>query len=145
MAKIFEDFVCVAVQEALPPEAGRVHLQYPTYLDEDTRVRMRPDLVVISELRPIAALDAKYKAEKPAGFPQADLYQMLAYCTVLGLDTGHLVYARGNEHPATHRITRSGVTIVCHALDLEKAPAELLDDVATLATGLSRRPTALLS
>ena len=30
-------------------------------------------------------IDAKYKAEKPAGYPNADLYQLLAYCTVLGL------------------------------------------------------------
>ena len=33
---------------------------------------------------PAAVIDAKYKAEKPAGFPDADLYQMLAYCTALG-------------------------------------------------------------
>lgn len=42
-------------------------------------------------------VDAKYEAEKPSGFPQADTYQMLAYCTVLGLPVGHLVYAEGNQ------------------------------------------------
>jgi 5-methylcytosine-specific restriction enzyme subunit McrC len=39
----------------------------------------------------------KYKAEKPGGFPDADLYQLLAYCTTLRLPVGHLVYAEGNE------------------------------------------------
>ena len=50
-----------------------------------------------------AVIDANYKAEKPAGDPNADLYQLLAYCTVLGLPVGHLVYARGNANPARQR------------------------------------------
>jgi hypothetical protein len=33
--------------------------------------------------------------------PNADLYQLLAYCIVLGLHSGHLVYAKGNEKPQT--------------------------------------------
>jgi len=40
--------------------------------------------------RPGAVVDAKYKAERASGFPNADLYQMLAYCTALGLRDGHL-------------------------------------------------------
>jgi len=38
-------------------------------------------------------VDAKYKAEKPSGFPNAGVYQMLAYCLRLGLPEGHLVNA----------------------------------------------------
>ena len=63
---------------------------------------MRPDFVWSHGGRARVVVDAKYKAEKPSGFPQADLYQMLAYCTVLGLDEGHLVYAKGTEEPAVH-------------------------------------------
>ena len=33
---------------------------------------------------------------KPSGYPNADLYQVLAYCTVLGLKVGRLIYAKGN-------------------------------------------------
>ena len=77
--------------------------------------------------------DAKYKAEKPSGFPQADLYQMLAYCTVLGLRVGHLVYAKGNEDAREHVVQRAGVRIVTHTLDLDAAPQELLDSLSTLA------------
>lgn len=64
-------------------------------------------------------IDAKYKAEKSRGYPNADLYQLLAYCTVLGLRTGHSVYARGNEER--------------HALDLDQAPDTLLAEVRGLA------------
>jgi 5-methylcytosine-specific restriction enzyme subunit McrC len=64
-------------------------------------------------------LDAKYKAEKPSGFPDADLYQMLAYCPALRLRRGHLVYAKGNEAADHHVVRNSGVEIVQHVLDLE--------------------------
>ncbi|WP_225991536.1 McrC family protein [Actinomadura montaniterrae] len=77
--------------------------------------------------------DAKYKAEKPAGFPDADLYQMLAYCTALRLRDGHLVYARGNAPHAAHRVRHTGITIHQHTLDLDQPSATLLADVRALA------------
>jgi 5-methylcytosine-specific restriction enzyme subunit McrC len=77
-------------------------------------------------------IDAKYKAEKPRGYPNADLYQMLAYCTVLGLRTGHLVYARGNEEASRHVVRLSGVQIVCHALGLDHPPQAVLNEIEDL-------------
>jgi 5-methylcytosine-specific restriction enzyme subunit McrC len=82
---------------------------------------------------PVAVLDAKYKAEKPAGFPDADLYQMLAYCTALGLGRGHLIYAKGNEHPARYAVRNSAVEVVCHTLDLSQPPQILLARVSDIA------------
>jgi 5-methylcytosine-specific restriction enzyme subunit McrC len=51
---------------------------------------------------------------------------MLAYCTVLGLRSGHLIYANGNEEPAHHFVRKSGVEIICHAIDLDTEPEALL-------------------
>lgn len=138
MAKIFEDFVCVAMREALTPYGGRVRFQHPTHLDDDARVPMRPDIVWLLDAIPIAVADAKYKAEKPAGFPHADLYQLLAYCTALGLDRGHLIYARGNELPARYRVLNAHVEIICHTLDLDVEPDRLLFQVDRLASTLAR-------
>jgi 5-methylcytosine-specific restriction enzyme subunit McrC len=137
MPKLFEDFVTVAIGEELARAGGRVQRQDPHHLDQALRIRMKPDLVWHRTGTPIAVIDAKYKAEKPAGFPDADLYQMLAYCTALGLTCGHLVYARGNEQPARHTIRHSGVQIVCHALDLALSPAALLDQVRRVACVIS--------
>ena len=81
----------------------------------------------------VAVIDAKYKAEKPAGYPNADLYQLLAYCTVLGLRNGHLVYAKGNAVPAHHIVRHSGVEIFCHAIDLGPEPSVLLAQMHDLA------------
>jgi 5-methylcytosine-specific restriction enzyme subunit McrC len=39
------------------------------------------------------ARPVSWAAGKPSGYPNADLYQLLAYCTVLGLRAGHLTYA----------------------------------------------------
>jgi 5-methylcytosine-specific restriction enzyme subunit McrC len=47
-------------------------------LDEAETVPVRPDFVWSNTGVPRLVVDAKYKAEKPSGFPQADLYQMLA-------------------------------------------------------------------
>jgi len=138
MASVFEDFVTVALREALGPYGGRPRLQYRSFLDVDETVPIRPDFVWLDQGRPSIVADAKYKAEKPAGFPQADLYQMLAYCIRLGLSVGHLVYAKGGEDARTHILQRAGVRIVTHALDLEVAPAHLLGSVATLADEMVR-------
>ncbi|WP_112262450.1 McrC family protein [Lentzea terrae] len=138
LAKIFEDFVTVALVESLPTHSsGTAHRQYPCSLDEAAAVRMKPDLVWRAGGVAAAVVDAKYKQEKPEGYPNADLYQMLAYCTSLGLRRGHLVYAKGNGLPALHAVRRGGVEIVCHALDLTLKPTELLNQIDRLAAELT--------
>ena len=108
MPLLFEEFVTVALREALESAyGGRVVAQPRYYLDLAGRVPLRPDIVWRVHDSVIAVIDAKYKAEKPSGYPNADLYQLLAYCTVLGLRTGHLVYASGNETPAHHVVRGS--------------------------------------
>lgn len=138
MAKVFEDFVTVALAEALRPHGGHAVRQDPNHcLDVDGHVAIRPDLVWYAGGRSSAVVDAKYKSEKPSGFPDADLYQMLAYCTALGLPRGHLVYAKGNEEPARHVVRGAGTEILCHALDLDRPPSILLHQVADIANGIA--------
>lgn len=136
MAKIFEDFVTVALREAFRSYGGRSRLQYSAHLDVDETVPVKPDFVWLEQGEPKVVVDAKYKAEKPSGFPQADLYQMLAYCTVLGLPEGHLVYAKGHEQEKTHIIQGANVRIVAHTLDLESGHEELLAEVELLARSM---------
>jgi 5-methylcytosine-specific restriction enzyme subunit McrC len=140
MPQLFEDFVTVALEEAIESRyGGRVDAQSRHYLDEAARVPLRPDIVWKIGGKPIAVIDAKYKAEKPKGYPNADLYQILAYCTVLGLPVGHLVYAAGNEILTRHVIRRADVEIVCHALDLNRPPSLLLTDVLAIAEKIGSR------
>lgn len=138
MWRVFEDFVTIALSESLRQQSGgRCVPQDPLHLDKAEQVDMKPDLVWYREGEPRAVVDAKYKAERPDGFPNADLYQMLAYCTVLGLDEGHLVYAKGNETVSSHAIRGADVVIHCHALDLALSPIQLLEHIDGLARILS--------
>lgn len=134
MARVFEDFLSAAFRTALAPHGGRCVLQASRHLDEDGAIRIVPDILYVSDDGdPIAVADAKYKAEKPEGYPDADLYQVLAYCTALGLGEGHLIYAKGNGPPAAHRVCRAGITIHQHTLDLDQLPAAILAEVQALA------------
>ena len=133
MAKVFEDFLTAAVTRSLQPFGGVCRPQDTGYLDVDSRIAIRPDLVWYRDGAPVAVFDAKYKAEKPSGFPDADLYQMLAYCTALQLGEGHLVYAKGNAVEVDHTVRHADITIHAHTLDLAASPTDLLGQVVGVA------------
>ncbi|MDI3420134.1 McrC family protein [Streptomyces luteolus] len=144
MNVLFEDFVTCALLEAVRELGFTARLQDPLHLDTAQLVRMRPDLTVRSAdgTRPVAVVDAKYKTQKAqGGYPNADLYQMLAYCTVLGLAKGHLVYAAGDTTRTAHEVATPaglpGVQLYRHVLDLDREPAELLTTFRQLAATLT--------
>ena len=82
---------------------------------------------------PCFVADAKYKKLVTPGFKHADIYQMLAYCTAAGLPSGLLIYAAGEDEPATYRINHAGKTIEVASLDLSGTPEAILDSVRQLA------------
>ena len=143
MWSIYEDFVGIALTEALASH-GSASLQHQMHLDRAKRVSLRPDILWTSHVGDQVVVDAKYKAEKPAGYPQVDLYQLLAYCTALGLREGHLVYAKGNEAETVHEVQGADIAIHCHTVDLDQPPTALLEQMHTLAHRIaspsSRRP-----
>lgn len=145
MAKVYEDFLTVALTEAFRPHGGWSRPQDRHHLDVNDLIAMKPDLVWYRDGEPAGVIDAKYKAEKPAGFPDADLYQMLAYCTALGLPDGHLVYAKGNAREVTHEVRRVGVAIHAHTIDLDSSPHDLLGQVDELAARIAAAATTLAS
>ena len=141
MNRVFEDFVTVALREAYHGTGLVCRLQDPHHLDEAGSVRLRPDLVLYGpDGTPAAVADAKYKAQKSAGYPEADLYQMLTYCTALGLPEGHLVYAKGEAPHTALRVRRAGTEIHRHALDLDRPPAALLAELRSLAERMAPGP-----
>jgi 5-methylcytosine-specific restriction enzyme subunit McrC len=141
MAKVFEQFINATLTTALKPYGGVTKTQPPTFLDEAGGVRMEPDLVWKQGTVARAVVDAKYKAEKPSGFPYVDLYQLLAYCTALGLRHGDLIYAKGNETTRRHEIRNAGITIHCHTIDLTLRPSGLLGQIDNIAAIINSRPT----
>jgi 5-methylcytosine-specific restriction enzyme subunit McrC len=97
------------------------------------------DIVHLFGSRPVIVADAKYKAEGAAGrYPNADKYQMLAYCTVLGVQRAWLIYAQGRSVATARRIRGSDVEIVEWPLDLSTSSADLLAQVDALADAMMR-------
>ncbi|MFZ3493975.1 McrC family protein [Streptomyces sp. 5.8] len=146
MNKLFEDFVTVALREALREHGLTAKLQDTHHLDAAGLVRMRPDLVVRTGdgRTPVAVVDAKYKVEKADGLLNDDLYQALAYATVLGLPEAHLVYAAGRQPTRFHEVrgTTAGpegraVRLYQHTLDLSREPEVLLSAFRELASGMA--------
>lgn len=132
MWKVFEDFVTKALSEAFRRHPGTTAPQFRVDLDTGALVPMKPDLVRLLGRRPVAVVDAKYKADRGQGFPNGDVYQLLAYCTALKLTEGHLIYARGIEEQRRYDIP-PGLAITAHALDLGGTPTQLLERIDELA------------
>lgn len=134
MWMIFEDFVTKALACNLEEWGGHAVMQGGgSFLDTGSELALRPDLVWQASANPLAVVDAKYKSLKVAGYPNPDIYQMLAYCIRFGLDVGHLVYAKGEEQARVYAMIGHPVAIHCHALDLDQQPSELLDQMRRLA------------
>lgn len=146
MWRVFEIFVTLALTEALRPYGGRCRLQDRHHLDHGRRVRLKPDLVYYGVTscerdKPVSVVDVKYKIERGVRGDNSDLYQILAYCTVLGLPRGHLVYAKGETEATTHVVNGpQNVEITQHALDLSLPPALLLGQISALAAHLADEP-----
>jgi 5-methylcytosine-specific restriction enzyme subunit McrC len=139
MNNVFEDFVTVALTEALSAYGGRCRAQDPHWLDTANRLPLYPDLVWYAGSRPAAVVDAKYKSGTAKSFPPDDLYQLLAYCTALALPRGHLVYAEGPAPAAQYVVRPGGPTLVRHSLDLTIPVPSLLARMRDIA-GQVRAP-----
>ena len=138
MNQVFQEFVTVALREALGV-SERVFGEHSIgWLDQEGRVPLRPDLTWRHGSRWTFVGDVKYK-RIDAGAPNADLYQLLAYATALDLPGGLLIYAQGERKPATHTVRHSGRRLEVAALDLSgdlEGTLVKIRDLAQRITGL---------
>ena len=138
--KVFEDFVSTALKEALQPYGGEVRFQHPDRLDDHdpAALRLKHDITWWSAGRCLAVIDAKHKSIAHRTMPNADAYQMLAYCTALKQRQGFLVYAKDSgQQERRHVIRNSPYTINVRTLDIENEPEALLAQVDQLANELA--------
>lgn len=134
MARVFEDFVATALREAWLARPGRTCPQHAATLDADDTVHMKVDVVHLVDGVPRIVADAKYKLESSAGsYPNADQYQVLAYCTALQVPVGWLVYAEGTRGAVMRQVRNTEISIVEYPLDLAASPLSMLEQVAALA------------
>ncbi|MEU0502031.1 hypothetical protein [Nocardia sp. NPDC005998] len=135
MSTVFQDFVTVALREAIRERGGRCEIapMGKHFLADRERAELKPDLVAYAGNRPILIVDAKYKVDK---LPKADVYQMLAYCVGLGLDEGHIVHPAGARSSGDYTIPRANIRVRYHAIDLNQPREALLADIDALSRRL---------
>jgi 5-methylcytosine-specific restriction enzyme subunit McrC len=144
MNDVFEEFVRVALREELGLSAG----EFPSgddcpslFLDRVRRVALEPDLTWWSAKRCRFVGDVKYKAVNVKGVKHPDLYQLLAYTTASGLQSGLLVYAAGEGKPATHEVTLAGKLLHVRALELSGDIAALRNELREVAALIRKLAT----
>jgi 5-methylcytosine-specific restriction enzyme subunit McrC len=159
MWKVFEDFVTVALREALAGCPGHLEPQLPAYLTGDGSwaagrtgrgaddpygdIFMSVDIVHRNQAgTPDVVFDAKYKLASSTGnHANADHYQMLAYCTALQVPVAWLLYAGGGKD-IRRTIKNAGVDVVAAPINLRQSPQEILARVRQIALTAVNEPAA---
>jgi hypothetical protein len=135
MNRVFEDFVVVALREALRvserafPQGARGRR---LFLDSDRRVSLEPDISWWEGGSCAFVGDIKYKALSKSGIDHSDLYQLLAYVIACHLPGGLLIYGSG-EKAITHDIVRAGRRLEVVSLNLSDPPERILQSTEDLA------------
>jgi 5-methylcytosine-specific restriction enzyme subunit McrC len=125
---------------------GEIRPQWTGTLDRQHRLSIRPDITWWVASDCLAVVDAKYKALELRGMPNADAYQMLAYCTALRLSQGFLVYARdSDEEQRRHEVCNTDCVIEVRTLDVEAGPQSLLSQVDRLAAEIAASNPAMVA
>ena len=153
MNRVFETFLRAALREALrlsetewptapPAERFRIPGGRSLSLDDAAQIPVYPGLSWWRGSRCLFVGDAKYKR---LAAQQADIYQMLAYCTAANLPSGLVIYPAGEGEPAIHRIPHAGKAIEVATVDLNGSPQAILAEVARIAEQVQAQRQATLS
>lgn len=137
MNEVFQEFVTVALREALGVSERVFGERFIGCLDREDQVRLKPDLTWRVGSRFTFVGDVKYK-RIDTGVPNADLYQLLAYATALDLPGGLLIYAKGEREPSAHTVRHSGKRLEAVALDLSGNLERALTGIGELAHRITR-------
>ena len=133
MNVVFQEFVTVALREALGLSPAVFGEKTIPSLDDGGRIHLRPDLTWWDGRSCVFVGDAKYKKITHASVPNADLYQLLAYATALDLPGGLLIYAQGEAESREYSIRHAGKRLEVAALDISGTLEETLTRVKDLS------------
>lgn len=140
MNQVFQEFVTVALREALGASERTFDEERISSLDVGGGIKLRPDLVWKDGGVCRFVGDVKYKnlTKGPddggtAHAPNEDLYQLLAYVTAADLPGGMLIYAKGEANAGCYTVRHCGKVLKVAALDLSGSLDDALGRVKYLA------------
>jgi 5-methylcytosine-specific restriction enzyme subunit McrC len=137
LERLFERYLTRGIVEAFAGRAGCAVRVQPEHLVAGLGdVAIRPD-VVIERGGPALVVDAKWKRLPRQGVIHEDLYQVLAYCTILGARQAVLVYP-GRRRGPDLTFEPAGVRVQVRALDVAGPLPDCLEARRRLGRRLSR-------
>ena len=140
MNQVFQEFVTVALREALGASEKTFGEDGICSLAVGDKIKLRPDLVWKDGGVCRFVGDVKYKNlargsgnDSDDHAPNSDLYQLLAYVTAANLPGGMLIYAKGEADTDCYTVRHSGKVLKVAALDLSGSLEDALGRVKELA------------
>jgi 5-methylcytosine-specific restriction enzyme subunit McrC len=141
LERVFEGYVTRGVVEAFAGRSAHTVSIQPAHritpaLTGQPEITVRPDVVIDGEDGSVLIVDAKWKRLPKAGPVTADLYQMLAYCTALGVRRAALVYAGRRDGAWAYPLSRAPVVIEVRTLRVVGGPEECRRSLRRLGRAL---------
>jgi 5-methylcytosine-specific restriction enzyme subunit McrC len=127
MEHVFERYVTQGVAGAFP-EAGQYGVSVQPHhtanrpVPGQPDISLRPDLTVDRAGRPVLVVDAKWKGLAGSPLVTPDLYQVLAYCTALGVKRALLVYPGRHDREWVYALAREPVRLDIRTLRVSGSP-----------------------
>lgn len=146
MNDLFEDWVTRKLRAALRNRLVVIG-QSQLKLDVGRKVSIAPDFEFRDRDHAVYVGDVKYKLTGSGLARSSDYYQLLAYCTTLGLPEGVLIYAQTEgADPEREIVVRNvGTRLWTYRLDLAGTVGELEASATRLADWIADRRRSSLS
>lgn len=140
MNDLFEDWVTRRLRAALRNRLVVIG-QSQLKLDVGGKVSIAPDLEFRDRDQAVYVGDVKYKLTGSGLARSSDYYQLLAYCTTLGLPEGVLIYAQTDgAAPEREIVVRNAHTrLWTYRLDLAGSAEDLHSSIVRLAEWIHQR------
>lgn len=132
---VFEDFIVAALKNAAAFSSLDLVQKckgHDLRLDEEGKYKLMPDISCWAGDSCRFVADVKYKDSDSKEPPNADVYQMLAYCTATELPAGLLIYA-GSRESEFATIRNCGRRVMITSINLKMPPSGILSQVNEIA------------
>lgn len=101
-------------------------------------IQLRPDFTIAASGRPILVGDAKWKNLVGPSLVTADLYQVLSYCTALGIKRGVLIYPGARDRLWSYSLARAPISLEVRTLCVTRSRESCTRSLTRLARSLAR-------
>jgi 5-methylcytosine-specific restriction enzyme subunit McrC len=121
MEKVFEHYVTTGVARACAGSSRVTVSSQPLVVANQPDaglpdIHLRPDFTLVAGGRPFLVGDAKWKSLAVSPLVTADLYQVITYCTSLGIRRGLLVYPGHRNRVWNYSLARAPVSVQIRTL-----------------------------